>query len=325
MNDKASPGLQPPDRRSLPSSPGYLRPDFPLRYADAVDFAIAALYVVVVLLAANYFQRRGVLLVSLGCVALTVLSFLLTHGFVADDSLARCLVSVAAIGATTVLALQSQSANVRVHRAARLLDLTHDTIFVRDMNDVITYWNRGAEELYGWRKDEALGKVTHQILQSVFPAPLNEITEELLRNGRWEGELVHTKRDGISCDRGEPVVPAAGRARAGHCNHGNQQRHHGTQSGAACPASGAGGDRSYQSCDDAWRVDGVLSHLVNQPLTGVVTNALACLRLLDLDPPDLGEVRSAMEGIVSDGMCASDEIQRVRALSQRKPTCRWCS
>jgi len=79
---------------------------------------------------------------------------------------------------------------------ASLLDLTHDTVFVRDMRDTVTYWNRAAAELYGWTREEALGRVSHRLMQTVFPAPLAEINAELLRSGRWEGELVHSKRDG---------------------------------------------------------------------------------------------------------------------------------
>jgi PAS domain S-box-containing protein len=79
---------------------------------------------------------------------------------------------------------------------ANLLDLTHDSVFVRDMKDVITFWNRGAEELYGWRREEAVGQVSPQLMQTIFPAPLDTINEQLRTTGRWEGELIHTKRDG---------------------------------------------------------------------------------------------------------------------------------
>ena len=88
-----------------------------------------------------------------------------------------------------------QEVAVRTQQAS-LLNLTHDTIFVRDMNDIITYWNRGAEELYGWTPEEAIGKHAHQLLRTVFPVPIDEIQGELLRTGRWEGEIEKTKADG---------------------------------------------------------------------------------------------------------------------------------
>ena len=67
---------------------------------------------------------------------------------------------------------------------------------MRDIDDVITYWNHGAQELYGWTSAEAVGQVTHQLMQTIFPAPLEEINKQLLDTGRWEGELIHAKRDG---------------------------------------------------------------------------------------------------------------------------------
>jgi PAS domain S-box-containing protein len=163
-----------------------------------LGMAIAALYSVVILLSSRFLDRRGVLFVSLGCGGLTIAAYLLSHGLaVTGLPMLRFLVSLAAIATTAFLALEDKAASVTLRERAGLLDLTGDGIFVRDMNEVITYWNRGAEEAYGWTAGQVVGKATtHDLLHTVFPAPLDRINAELLQTGRWEGELVHTKADG---------------------------------------------------------------------------------------------------------------------------------
>src|SRR5262245_297955 len=79
---------------------------------------------------------------------------------------------------------------------ARLLALTQDAVFAHDTHRVSTFWNRGADDLYGWKRDDACGRVAHELLHTAFPAPLEKIQETLSRAGRWEGELLHTTRDG---------------------------------------------------------------------------------------------------------------------------------
>jgi PAS domain S-box-containing protein len=67
-----------------------------------------------------------------------------------------------------------------------MLDLANDTIMMRDLNDTITYWNQGAERLYGWTRGEAVGKHSHVLLLTSFPAPLSEIKTRLLQDGHWK-------------------------------------------------------------------------------------------------------------------------------------------
>jgi PAS domain S-box-containing protein len=81
-------------------------------------------------------------------------------------------------------------------RQASLLELASDGIFVRDLEGVITYWSAGAVALYGWTKAEAQGQVAHELLRTEFPRPLAEIEAAVLQAGAWEGEVVHTRRDG---------------------------------------------------------------------------------------------------------------------------------
>jgi two-component system CheB/CheR fusion protein len=79
---------------------------------------------------------------------------------------------------------------------AALLELASDAVFVRDLAGVLQLWNHGAERIYGWSKQETVGKVVHELLKTRFPVPLKEIMQEISRRGHWEGELVHTRKDG---------------------------------------------------------------------------------------------------------------------------------
>ncbi len=162
-------------------------------------------------MAARFCSARGIILVALGCVALTFLSYYLTPpGGPEYQGIFNTGIGLAAIGLITLLAVQQKTAeaslsehaseirklNRELAKQASLLNLTYDAILVRDMNAVITYWNRGAEELYGWSPHQAIGKRSHELFRAVLPAPLVDIEAELLRTGRWEGELKHTKSDG---------------------------------------------------------------------------------------------------------------------------------
>ena len=75
---------------------------------------------------------------------------------------------------------------------AKLLDLANDAIFIRNAADKISYWNEGAERLYGWASGEVLGRSVDEVLHTEFPVPLSEIPQ----TDRWEGELRHMTKNG---------------------------------------------------------------------------------------------------------------------------------
>ncbi len=97
----------------------------------------------------------------------------------------------------TEVRLRQQEAHFR--DLAELVDLTHDAIFVRGLDSRILFWNAAAERLYGWTRDEAAGNSSHALLKTVFPIPREEIEAIVMRQGSWEGELIHTCRNGEIC------------------------------------------------------------------------------------------------------------------------------
>jgi PAS domain S-box-containing protein len=79
---------------------------------------------------------------------------------------------------------------------AELLDLANDAIIMRDWEGAIRFWNAGAENLYGWRREEVLGQNLHWMLQSVFPVSFGEVEATLRDRKTWQGNLIQCTKDG---------------------------------------------------------------------------------------------------------------------------------
>jgi PAS domain S-box-containing protein len=79
---------------------------------------------------------------------------------------------------------------------AELLDLATEAVIVRDIEERILFWNSGAEDLYGWQRDEVLGKNLHQVLKTQFSDSLEHIDATLLAVGRWQGNLRQRTKEG---------------------------------------------------------------------------------------------------------------------------------
>lgn len=93
------------------------------------------------------------------------------------------------------LELDVRVSETRFRDTVELLDLTHDAILARNLAGQVIYWNRGAERLYGWQKEEVHGKNLHDLLSTEASCSLDEIEKQVLEDGYWEGELTHRRRD----------------------------------------------------------------------------------------------------------------------------------
>ncbi len=90
------------------------------------------------------------------------------------------------------------AADAILRRQTDLLEQSYDPVFVWEWSGPILFWNRAAEEVYGYGKPEAIGKVSHDLLQTRFPHGLRALEQTLQRVGKWAGELTHTTKRGDS-------------------------------------------------------------------------------------------------------------------------------
>ncbi len=162
-----------------------------------LEGAVAVLYVLVILLAAATGRRGDILVAAASSLFLIVTAYLVVHGLLLAGAPAlRGLVSLASTAIASLLALKSQADTATLAAQARLLDLSHDMTFARDSQGRITFWNRAAEEVYGWRPAEAVGRIADELLKTEYALPRATINQTLHMTGRWDGVLVHWTRTG---------------------------------------------------------------------------------------------------------------------------------
>jgi two-component system, NtrC family, sensor kinase len=109
----------------------------------------------------------------------------------------RCLLYATLRDISEKKSLESkhQSVITKLRRQIQMLDACHDAIIIRTVDGMITYWNQGAQRLYGWPKEDCIGTKIQELLETEFPEPLETIMAQLVEQGYWEGELVHRTRD----------------------------------------------------------------------------------------------------------------------------------
>jgi len=288
-----------------------------------LDIAIAVLYVIVVLMAANFLRRRGVILVSLACAGLTVLSFILQHGYSnGSDSIGRTLVSLTAIGVTTILALNRQLAEDAWRRSE-----TYLTEAQRLSRTGSFSWNIATEEQvwseeifrifeYDFATKPTLDLVRRRshpedaaMLEQAFEQVANgaqiiDITHRLLMPGgavKHIKVLAHPAQD--KEDNVEYIGVLMDVTAAKQAEEALQELQASLAHVTRVTALG--------------ELTASIAHEVNQPLAAIVTYGDAGLRWLNREVPQLDEVRSAVERMIDCAKLAGEVIARLRALSRK--------
>jgi PAS domain S-box-containing protein len=178
---------------------------------------------------------------------------------------------------------------------AELLELATEAIMVRDLGGEIRFWNTGAEVLYGWRREEVLGKDIHTLLQTVFPVAREEINAALREQKTWQGNLIQKARDGAE------IVVACRKT----MNHeGNAVLEVSRDITAQLLAEEA--LRETEKLAAMGRVAGIIAHEINNPLAAI-TNTLYLVR----NHPSLDDTARHFADV------AEQELQRVSHITRQ--------
>jgi PAS domain S-box-containing protein len=210
----------------------------------------------------------------------------------------------------------------RAEQATRLLaaivESSHDAIVSKSLNGVITSWNKGAERLFGYAAEEAVGQNITLIIPPERRDEERTIVEQLTRGERIDHfETVRMRKDGSLIDVSltiSPMKDASGRV----VGASKLARDITERKRAEEALRQAQTDLAHASrLTTMGEFTASLAHEVKQPIAAIVTDANTCVRWITRDEPDLIEAREAAWRIVKDAKRASEIINRVRLLFKK--------
>lgn len=178
---------------------------------------------------------------------------------------------------------------------AELLDLATEAITVRGLDGKVHFWNSGAESLYGWSRQQVLGRDMHEILKTVFPVPRSDVEAALRQHRSWQGNLVQKTQSG------NEIVVACRKTMNHEGNAVLEVSRDITQQLQAEEAL-----RETEKLAAMGRVAGIIAHEINNPLAAI-TNTLYLVR----NHPSLDETARHFADI------AEQELQRVSHITRQ--------
>lgn len=141
---------------------------------------------------------------------------------------------------------------------------------VRDLKGNLTFFNTGAETLYGWKRSEVIGRNIHELLQTSYPNPVAKIMETITNSGRWDGNLVQYTKDGrevvVASRQALKLDADSSKAAILEINRDITAQLHAEEA-----------LRKTERLAAMGRVAGIIAHEINNPLEAI-TNAFYLLR-----------------------------------------------
>ena len=201
---------------------------------------------------------------------------------------------------------------------AAIVESSHDAIVSKRLNGVITSWNKGAERLFGYAAEEAVGQKITLIIPPDRHDEERAIVERLMRGERVDHfETVRMRKDGSMLDVALTISPMKDAAGA-VVGASKLARDITERKRAEAALRQAQADLAYMSrVTTMGELTASLAHEIRQPISAAVTNARTCLRWLGREAPDVAEASEAASRIVKDATRAADIISRISLLFKK--------